>query len=137
MPSNDPKQRLQDIIDNIDDIARSVGTLSKQDFLADKDKYDAAERRLLRISEAAVKLGTIAGQLAPTQPWHNIRGLGNWLRHSYPDIDKDSVWETITDNLPSLRADCVAAIASLDQAQAARLAQPPHQDPPAGSHDSS
>lgn len=114
MSSRNPKRRLQEIVDNIDAIQRSLGTMPKEEFLADADRYDAAERRLSRISEAAIKLGEQASALAPNQPWSDIRGIGNWLRHSYPDIDKQTVWETITDNLPGLRADCIAAIAKLE-----------------------
>lgn len=84
MPSRDPRQRFVDIIDNIDAIRRSTNGLSREQFLADADKYDATERRLARISEAAVKLGLLAEELLPDQPWSEIRGLGNWLRHDYP-----------------------------------------------------
>ena len=77
MPSNWPRQRFVDIIDNIDSIQSSVEKLTREQLFADRDKYDAAERRLSRISEAASKLGALAEELAPNQPWHEIRGLGN------------------------------------------------------------
>jgi uncharacterized protein with HEPN domain len=72
LPSSDPIRRFRDIIDNIDAIVVSIEGLSKEQFFADRDKYDAAERRLSRISEAATKLGLLAEQLAPDQPWANI-----------------------------------------------------------------
>jgi uncharacterized protein with HEPN domain len=45
--------------------------------------YDAVERCLERIGEAAKKLGSDAEELCPEIPWPNIRGLGNVLRHEY------------------------------------------------------
>ncbi len=43
--------------------------------------YDAVERCLERISEAAAKLGDMAVHLMPDQPWQKIRSFGNILRH--------------------------------------------------------
>ena len=94
----------------------SLNGLTKEQFFADRDKYDAAERRLSRISEAAIKLGLLAEQLAPDQPWANIRGIGNWLRHDYPNIVRETIWQTITEHLDSLRASCKHAIDQLERA---------------------
>ena len=115
LPSRDPRQRFVDIIDNIDAIRHSTNGLSREQFLADADKYDATERRLARISEAAVKLGLLAEELLPDQPWSEIRGLGNWLRHDYPGIIRERIWETVRDNLDPLRTDCETAIHELDR----------------------
>src|SRR5580698_2836742 len=51
----------------------------------------AVERKLLLISEAAVRLGEQGPALCPGLPWENIRGIGNWLRHQY---DRGRVEET-------------------------------------------
>jgi len=50
-------------------------------FAEDRKTYDAVERCLERISEAAAKLGDLARALVPGQPWQDIRALGNRLRH--------------------------------------------------------
>lgn len=76
--------------------------------------YDATERCLSRISEAALKLGLLAEELAPNQPWADIRGLGNWLRHDYPIVIKDTIWKTVTQDLAALRKDCEAAVRELE-----------------------
>ena len=115
LPSRDPVQRFADIVENIDAILRSTAGLGRDAFLADADKYDATERRLSRNSEAAVKLGLLAERLAPGQPGAEIRGLGNWLRHDYPGIIRDRIWETVRDDLTGLRADCEQAIQELER----------------------
>ncbi len=47
----------------------------------------AVEGKRLFISEAAMRLGKHRGRLCPGLPWHNIRGIGNWLRHRYDRVD--------------------------------------------------
>ena len=109
MPSERPSQRFNDIIDNVDAIARYTEGMSKDQFLADSKTYDATERCFSRISEAASKLGLLAEELAPDQPWADIRGLGNWLRHGYSKVIKETIWKTVAEDLSSLRSDCEAA----------------------------
>jgi uncharacterized protein with HEPN domain len=40
----------------------------------------------------------------PEIPWRDIRGMGNWLRHRYDRVDVEIVWNTVTENLPPLKA---------------------------------
>ena len=87
--------------------------MSEQQFLADAKTFDATQHCLLRISEAAKKLGTLAKQLAPDQPWRDIRGIGNRLRHEYDKIDRRQIWATVANDLAPLRAACKQAIAQI------------------------
>ena len=114
MPSDQPIRRFQDIIDNVDAIQRYIKGMSEQTFLGDDLVVDATERCLSRISEAATKLGPLAEPLAPDQPWRNIRGLGNHLRHAYDLVGREDLWRIISDNLGSLRESCRAAIQKLE-----------------------
>jgi len=43
-------------------------------------------------------------------PWHNIRGIGNWLRHRYDRVDVETVWNTVTDDLPPVRPSVLRAL---------------------------
>ena len=114
MSSSRPIDRFRDIIDNIDGIVSYTTGMSRAAFMADNKTYDATERCLSRISEAASKLGLLAEELAPDQPWNDIRGMGNWLRHGYPRILKETIWKTVTEDLASLKRDCESAIAELE-----------------------
>ena len=77
LSSSRPIDRLKDIIDNIDAIASYTAGMNRDQFLLDNKTYDATERCLSRISEAASKLGLLAEELAPNRPWNDIRGIGN------------------------------------------------------------
>jgi len=48
--------------------------------------------------------------VSPTLPVDAVRGLGNALRHDYDRVDLRTIYVTATESLPSLRADCVAAL---------------------------
>jgi uncharacterized protein with HEPN domain len=110
----DPAVCLADILENIDRIEFYVATLSKEQLEAEGRTRDAVERCLERICEAAVRLGDAAEELVPGQPWPDIRGMGNWLRHAYDRIDGDTIWDTVQQNLPSLKKAVAAAVAKLE-----------------------
>ena len=82
-------------------------------FEEDRRTYDAVERCLERIAEAASKLGDLAPVLMPDQPWRMIRALGNRLRHSYDDVAEDRLWEIVHKELTGLCTACEAALARL------------------------
>jgi len=73
-------------------------------FRTDPKTVAAVERKLLLISEAATRLGDRADILCPGLPWRNIRGIGNWLRHQYDRVDVETIWRTVTEELPALHA---------------------------------
>jgi len=70
----------------------------------------AVERKLLIISEAAIRLGDEAERRCPDLPWRDIRGIGNQIRHAYERIDLDTIWSAVTDDLPPLKAAVVRAL---------------------------
>jgi uncharacterized protein with HEPN domain len=76
---------------------------------------DAVLFRLLRISEAASKLGSLAEMFVPEQPWPRIRAFGNVLRHEYDDLSLERIWKLIKNDLPSLRSACEKAVAELEK----------------------
>lgn len=115
LPSDKPRQRLQDIIYNIDAVRRYTAGLSRDRFIADDKTVDAVEPCLSRISEAASKLGELAEALAPDQEWAKVRGLGNLLRHEYDAIERPVLWDIVEHNVLPLRAACEQAIGLLDK----------------------
>ena len=110
MPFRDPALSLRDILDSIDMIVDFVRGMDLGAFRADPKTVAAVERKLLLISEAAMRLGEDADRLCPGLPWHNIRGMGNWLRHRYDRVDVEMVWNTVIDDLPTLRSGVLRAL---------------------------
>ncbi len=113
MPSKQATRRFRDIVTDIERIERYCRSFDFARFKDDEKTTDAVERCLARISEAAVKLGDEAQALCPGQPWPDIRGLGNHLRHGYDMIDLRRVWRTVVVDLPPLKAACLETLARL------------------------
>jgi uncharacterized protein with HEPN domain len=103
VPSKDPVQRFNDILDNIIRIEEFTAGMDVSAFVADPKTYDAVERCLERISEAASKLGPQAEELCPEIPWSQIRGVGNRLRHEYDRINGPRIWLMVERDLAPLK----------------------------------
>jgi uncharacterized protein with HEPN domain len=115
MPFEDVgSSHLQDILDSIDAIERFVLGMNLESFARDEKTRAAVERKMLIISEAAIRLRENAEALCPDVPWRDIRGIGNWLRHQYDSVETEVVWNTIQDDLPPLRASVRRALNKLD-----------------------
>jgi uncharacterized protein with HEPN domain len=78
--------------------------MSLEEFREDPKTVAAVERKLLVISEAAIRLGEHAPAFCPDIPWRNIRGIGNWIRHQYDRVGIETVWATVIGDLPPLSA---------------------------------
>ncbi len=118
MPSrHDPADSLADIIENADRIEQYLVGTDRAALAANGLLRDAIERCLERVCEAAHRLGDRAAELMPNQPWGDIRGMGNRLRHAYDRISLDVIWNAARHDLPGLAAEARLA---LDRLQAAR-----------------
>lgn len=84
---------------------------------ADAQSRSAIERQLLIISEAAIRLHKIdadaSARHAPVVDWPGVRGVGNFIRHKYDDLDGVIIAGVVGERLAELRSACVAAAAGL------------------------
>jgi len=103
LPLNDPSLPLRDILESISKIEMFVAGFDLDSFGADEKTVAAVERKLQLITEAAFRLGDQADVLCPGIAWRDIRGMGNWLRHQYDRVDLETVWNTISVDLPNLK----------------------------------
>lgn len=116
MPSNRVRRRLQDILENAHAIAEYTRDMDSTAFAESRMVYDATERCMERICEAAAKLGEMGPFLMPDQPWHKIRAFGNVLRHEYDNVEHDRLFEVVKTDLPGLLAACETALQKLGPA---------------------
>ena len=96
MPFEESRLPLTDILESIRSIERFVEGMDLDGFIADERTQAAVERKLLIVSEAAVRLKDVAESLCPGVPWRDIRGMGNWLRHQYDRVDLETIWPPST-----------------------------------------
>jgi uncharacterized protein with HEPN domain len=117
VPSKDPIQRFEDILENIGLIEEFTSGMDLKAFLEDLKTRNATERCMERISEAARKLGQVAEDLCPDVPWPNVRAAGNFLRHEYDRVDAARVWVMIEDDLGPLKSAAQNALDRLRRAE--------------------
>ncbi len=110
MPFDDARSHLKDILESIDAIHRFTDGMSMESYGQDEKTQAAVERKILVISEAAIRLKDGAETLCPEVAWRDIRGIGNWLRHQYDKVAVDVVWNTVQDDLPALRSAVAGAL---------------------------
>lgn len=112
MPFKSPSTSLRDISDAIGMIEEFTLGMDLEAFRQDAKTVAAVERKLLVISELAIRLGEQDPLLCPEIPWDKVRGTGNWLRHQYERINLETIWATVRSDLPSLKAAVVSTLAS-------------------------
>lgn len=103
MPFEDARSSFEDILAAVNLIEKFVLGMDLETFLLDEKTQAAVERKMLSISEAAIRLKGNAEALCPGVPWRDIRGSGNWLRHQYDSVDLETIWNTILNDLPPLK----------------------------------
>jgi uncharacterized protein with HEPN domain len=102
---------LADIVENAQAAESYVAGLTFDQWKSEQMRIDAVERCLMRLTEAAIRIGeTRMAEIVPDTPMHQVRGLGNLLRHAYDGVDPAVVWATVVDDLPVFRAACERAM---------------------------
>ena len=97
------RQRLNDILDALDWIAKAIAARAEVDFLADETLCYAVAQKLTIIGEAVARLSSELKSRRSSVPWPDIVGLRNILVHEYFGIYWPLVWQTAVDHAPVLR----------------------------------
>jgi uncharacterized protein with HEPN domain len=103
---------LADILKAGQAIQRFVAGVSKDDFLANEEKYEAVTRKLEIIGEAARHLSSEARNAFPEVPWPLVCAMRNLLIHDYDGVDLNIVWRTAQEDMPLLIEKIEAYLAS-------------------------
>ncbi|HLC51671.1 MAG TPA: DUF86 domain-containing protein [Candidatus Nanoarchaeia archaeon] len=97
------KLYLNDILDTIELIEKSVKNVSKSEFVKDRDIIDATTRRLEIIGEAVKHVPLSIRRKYGAVEWKKIVGTRDILIHAYFKVDIDKVWNVIKDELEPLK----------------------------------
>jgi uncharacterized protein with HEPN domain len=110
LPFRDSTRHLRDILEAIDLIELFLGDMSFESYQTDLKTKSAVEQQLQIMTEAAIRLGADAEQIAPGPDWEGFHGMGNLLRHAYHRIDDQIIWNTVKDELPVMREAALKAL---------------------------
>jgi uncharacterized protein with HEPN domain len=93
---------LKDILDAAKAIRRFVDGVTREQFKANEEKYEAVTRKFEIIGEAARRLSPDARNQFPEIPWKLITAMRNILIHDYDTVDLDVVFDSAERDLPGL-----------------------------------
>jgi len=102
MSPEDWKFRITDILNSIQAIIDYTSGLGFEEFVSDRKTVDAVIRNLIVIGEAAARVPEKVCERHPEIPWVDMRDMRNFVVHEYFRISDKIVWETLTNDLPSL-----------------------------------
>jgi len=97
MTKHDDSFYLEGIKEHLDAI-KSYLPDSKEAFMKNQQAQDAILMRLLALGEEIAHLSDVFSEKHPGLHWYKIVGLRNRIAHGYFEIDKDLIWDTLTDN---------------------------------------
>ena len=102
-------QRLLHMRTYCEDIAAFIERFGNdfEIFITDRAYFNAVSMCILQIGELANGLSDEFREATKDQmPWGMIRGMRNWLAHSYMAADERILWETACHDVPKVLAFC-------------------------------
>jgi uncharacterized protein with HEPN domain len=87
------------MVDHIDYVSAKLQGRSFAEFCDDRDLRYAVERALEIVSEASRRVPRSLQNDRPEIPWRQVADFGNVLRHTYFDIESETVWAIATKQL--------------------------------------
>lgn len=94
---------LRDILAAAEAITEFTAELESDDFFNDHLRQSAVLQKLIVIGEAAARLSPSFRDRHPGIEWRKIVAFRNVLVHSYFSIRLPLVWQTVRQDIPSLR----------------------------------
>jgi uncharacterized protein with HEPN domain len=108
----DDRERLLDILEAIERIEKYTSR-GREVFEEDELIQTWVIHHLEVIGEASRSLSAQIKQKHSKIPWSEIAGMRNILVHHYFGIDSSAVWNAVDRDLPSLKQQIEAMLASL------------------------
>lgn len=102
-------QRLLHMRTYCEDIAGFITRFGENydTFITDRAYFNAVAMCILQIGELANGLSDEFRDATKQQmPWGMIRGMRNWLAHSYDDTDEQILWATACNDIPKVLSFC-------------------------------
>jgi uncharacterized protein with HEPN domain len=96
---------VDEMVEAAEKIAGYVAGLDEAAFLGSPVITDAVALNLLVIGEAANRVSAGLKLKEASIPWAELVGLRNRIAHGYSHIDRQTVWDIMTEDLPGLRAE--------------------------------
>ena len=103
--NKDDRIRLHHLLDAAHEAVAFIQTETRESLDNDHKLLLALVKDTEIIGKAASRISEALQQTTPEIPWAQIVGMRNRLIHAYFNIDGETVWKTITEDLPPLIAE--------------------------------
>ena len=87
---------------NFERIMNTIDGISYEEFLTNLDYQDITMFNLIQISENVKNISSEYKEKNSEVPWFDIYGLRNRIVHDYGNVVLDTIYKTITDDIPDL-----------------------------------
>jgi uncharacterized protein with HEPN domain len=98
-------ENLQDMLDATIKAREFLGEMSLREFEQDERTTFAVIRALEMLGEAARHIPEDVRSNNPDVPWGDMTGMRNVLIHDYLEVDLETVWMTVRNDLPDAEAE--------------------------------
>jgi len=112
-PARD-KDRLEHILNSINNVEEFIQGLDYEGFCNDKLHYYAIVKNIEIIGEAAYYLSKEFREAHTEVPWKMVCGMRHYIVHDYYQVDNQVVWEVATSDLPVLKENIKKYLAELE-----------------------
>lgn len=101
--AHDPIIAIRDVLAEIEILHGIAARMTLQSFKSDPIVRHAAAYAIQIISEAVRQIPDDWLADYPTEPWVQIKGIGNRIRHEYFRLDDAILWQVITQDSHALK----------------------------------
>jgi len=101
MPPED-RARISHMIEAIEAATQFVSGRPRSDLDSDQMLRFALVRAIEIVGEAASRISEPTRKIGAEIPWPLMVAMRNRRIHAYFDIDHDTLWKTVTEELPAL-----------------------------------
>lgn len=100
---------LNRIVDYCIEICKTIDRFGDkyENFFNDSVYQNAVALCVLQIGELTTHFTEEFKDTYNEMPWNQIKALRNIVAHNYGKIDKEILWETITNDIPTLQNYCI------------------------------
>jgi len=106
-------QRIKHIKEYCEDIARAVKRFGEESsvFISDVDYYNSVSMSIMQIGELSIGItDDFKAKTGEQMQWGLIRGMRNMFAHTYAKMDKMTIWDVATKDIPHLLRFCESII---------------------------
>jgi len=106
---------IKDILTCIEKVERYTSNVSFEEFCGNGMAIDAVIRNFEIIGEAVKKISEEIKKKYADVEWKEAAGFRDVLIHDYFGIDLEAVWDTIKNDIPSLKRHIIEVLKSEQQ----------------------